>query len=196
MIARENWGLAKEQMKGMHVHHRVRRCDGGTNDPSNLYVCSPSFHRWCWHNGEEWIEWASEGGRTQGNRNASNRTGFCGRTPEKISEDGKKGGGSCFEKGVGLFGRSPEKVSEDSKKSGAIGGKVQGARNAINKTGFCGRSKEKMQEDGRKNAAKTTSQRWVDPDHPELGVQNAGNLVQMQRRQGLPSGKENRVQVG
>jgi hypothetical protein len=65
-IAQENWGLTKEQMKGMHVHHRIRRCDGGTNDPSNLYVCSPWFHRWCWHNGEEWIEWANKGGSIGG----------------------------------------------------------------------------------------------------------------------------------
>ena len=63
VIARENWGLTKEQMKGMHVHHRIKRCDGGTNDPSNLYVCSPSFHRWIWHDGEEFIEWAIEGGK-------------------------------------------------------------------------------------------------------------------------------------
>jgi hypothetical protein len=60
-IARENWGLTKEQMRGKHVHHRVRVSDGGTNDPSNLYVCSPSFHRWCWHDGEEFVEWAGQG---------------------------------------------------------------------------------------------------------------------------------------
>ena len=60
-IARENWGLTKEQMKGKHVHHRIRVSEGGTNDPSNLYVCSPSFHRWCWHDGEEFVEWANEG---------------------------------------------------------------------------------------------------------------------------------------
>jgi hypothetical protein len=62
-IAQENWGLTNDQMRGKHVHHRIKRCDGGANDPSNLYVCSPSMHRWGWHNGEEWIEWASEGSR-------------------------------------------------------------------------------------------------------------------------------------
>jgi hypothetical protein len=60
-IAQENWGLTDEQMKGKHVHHRVAESEGGTNDPSNLYVCSPSFHRWGWHEGEEWIEWAERG---------------------------------------------------------------------------------------------------------------------------------------
>ena len=63
VIAKEHWGLTDEQMEGMHVHHRINRCDGGTNDPSNLYVCSPSFHSWAWHDGKEFIKFASEGGK-------------------------------------------------------------------------------------------------------------------------------------
>ena len=43
--------------------------------------------------------------------------------------------------------------------------------------------------------SKAASMRFFDPDHPELGVQNAGNLVQMQRRNGYPSGPENRKAV-
>ena len=50
-IAQDNWGLTDEQMIGMHVHHRIPKCKGGTNDPSNLYVCSPSFHFYAWHGG-------------------------------------------------------------------------------------------------------------------------------------------------
>jgi len=65
-IAQNNWGLTKEQMQGMHVHHRIPVSKGGANDPCNLYVCSPSFHRWVWHNGEQFIEWASEGGKLGG----------------------------------------------------------------------------------------------------------------------------------
>ena len=48
-IAQENWGLTDEQMIGMHVHHRIPRSRGGTNDASNLYVCSPWFHFHVWH---------------------------------------------------------------------------------------------------------------------------------------------------
>lgn len=62
-IAQENWGLTKEQIRGKHVHHRIQVSDGGTDDPSNLYVCSPSFHRWGWHDGEEFVEWANEGSK-------------------------------------------------------------------------------------------------------------------------------------
>jgi hypothetical protein len=61
-IAQENWGLSDEQMKGMHVHHRIPVSEGGTNDPSNLYVCSPSFHAWVWH-GCSFVEMAREAGR-------------------------------------------------------------------------------------------------------------------------------------
>ena len=74
VIARENWGLTREQMKGKHVHHRIKRSDGGTDDPTNLYVCSPSFHRWGWHDGEEFIEWAERGAE---------------RAHEQKDEDGK-----------------------------------------------------------------------------------------------------------
>ena len=61
-IAQENWGLTNEQMKGMDVHHRVPQSLGGTNDPSNLYVCSPSYHAYAWHSGgtlknyQPWIQ--------------------------------------------------------------------------------------------------------------------------------------------
>lgn len=51
-IAQDNWGLTDEQMKGMHVHHRIPQSKGGTNDPSNLYVCSPWFHANVWHHGD------------------------------------------------------------------------------------------------------------------------------------------------
>lgn len=48
-IAQRHWGLTDEQMKGMHVHHRIPVSEGGTNDPANLYVCSPWFHYAVWH---------------------------------------------------------------------------------------------------------------------------------------------------
>jgi hypothetical protein len=61
-IAQDNWGLTNEQMRGKHVHHRIKRCDGGTNDPSNLYVCSEWFHNNVWHSPEEYLKWARKGG--------------------------------------------------------------------------------------------------------------------------------------
>ena len=67
-IAQKHWGLTKEQMKGMHVHHRIPQSEGGTNDPSNLYVCSSWFHANIWHDESFWIETqalaCSKGGKT------------------------------------------------------------------------------------------------------------------------------------
>lgn len=60
-IAQDNWGLSDEQMQGMHIHHRIPRSKGGTNDASNLYVCSPWFHKNIWHSGQEWIDYAHKG---------------------------------------------------------------------------------------------------------------------------------------
>jgi hypothetical protein len=65
-IARENWGLTKEQMKGMHVHHRIPKSKGGTDDPSNLYVCSAWFHQKVWHAKDSYnslIPYAVEGSK-------------------------------------------------------------------------------------------------------------------------------------
>ena len=46
------------------------------------------------------------------------------------------------------------------------------------------------------NGKAVCASKWVDPDHLEIGVHNPGNLVKLQRRLGLPSGKENRKKVG
>lgn len=228
-IARENWGLTKEQMKGKHVHHRIKRSEGGTNDPSNLYVCSPSFHRYVWHNGEEFIEFAEMGAKrahaekdengksrtavkagksahTNRDENGKSKTALKGIQTQKenrlgfYSEDWRKGwyetedftlhqkkaaqvsGTNHRLRGTGVFARSPEEISADGRKGGTS--------NAINKTGFCAPGV------ARKGGLAVSRQKWADPDHPELGVQMAGNLVRMQKRRNLPHGKENRVRVG
>jgi hypothetical protein len=43
-----------------------------------------------------------------------------------------------------------------------------------------------------KGMTKTNSQKWEDPDHPEIGEHNPGNLVRIQKRRGYPHGPENR----
>jgi hypothetical protein len=48
-------------MKGMHVHRRIPKSKGGTNDPSNLYVCSAWFHAYVWHNEDEFTAWSKKG---------------------------------------------------------------------------------------------------------------------------------------
>ncbi len=40
------------------------------------------------------------------------------------------------------------------------------------------------------------TEKWFDPDHPELGQHNAGVLVRKQKKMGYPHGEENRKRVG
>ena len=163
-IAQENWGLTDEQMKGMHVHHRVPTCKGGSNDPCNLYVCSASYHQRVWHAEDGFnslIPHAAEGGRKGGKKacigplSYERKFGIFGLDPQQKKEAEKKGGRSTYEQGVGCH--APEY-------------KGVGAR-------------------------KTNSTFWEDPDHPELGVLQAGPLVRRQKARGFPHGKENRKRV-
>jgi len=55
-IARKHWGLSKEQMKGMHVHHFPPRSEGGKDIPEHLYVCSPEFHKKIWHGDDYYMK--------------------------------------------------------------------------------------------------------------------------------------------
>jgi hypothetical protein len=132
-------------MKGKHVHHRIKRCDGGTNDPCNLYVCSEWFHDNVWHEEQGgFTGCASLGARRAHEKKDENgksitavKGGLAARgtvpievlretaeyartflSKEISSEAGKKGGSTCFQQGLGICGRSPEKMTEDGKKGG------------------------------------------------------------------------------
>ena len=62
------------------------------------------------------------------------------------------------------------------------------------KKGISIRNKIKEYPDHQSEAGtKAAKQKYTDPDHPELGVQNAGNLAQMQKRRGYPL---NKIKVG
>jgi len=50
-------------------------------------------------------------------------------------------------------------------------------------------------ESKRKGGQVTNSTLWEDPLHPELGAHHFNRLKALQRKQGLPSGRENRVKV-
>jgi hypothetical protein len=213
-IARNNWGLTKKQMKGMHVHHRIPVSEGGTNDPSNLYVCSPSMHTWGWHNGEQFIEWASEGG-TRGAQKihkvrlpdgrSVHGVHMANRSHLKKREDGKS------EHAVNMGRKGSAKTHEAKNKEGKsinairVGHIVMAPKDENGKSihavkvGKITASKGvgcHAPEHKGKGAKTTNSQKWVDPDHPEIGTHSAPTLVSMQKRRGLPHGKENRLKVG
>jgi len=153
----------------MHVHHRIPRSKGGTNDPSNLYVCSPKFHAYIWHDKHFFVEWSSQVGR----KNVELGRGFL--SPDFLSSDRKrqickKVGEKIVTNKIGildpLYLSSPKKL-EDCSRAGKKGGEI----NAKNKTGICNPDfslSERMQKVRRQNgintgpraAATTNSQLW------------------------------------
>jgi general stress protein YciG len=104
-----------------------------------------------------------------GNKHKENKTGICGRSPEKMSEDGKKGG----------------------KISGKIYGKIVGNKHKENKTGIFGRSPEKMSEDSKKGGKTTSSQKW---QCTETGyISTACGLTHYQNKRGIDTSKRIKV---
>jgi hypothetical protein len=233
-IARDNWGLTTEQMKGMHVHHRIPRSQGGTNDPSNLYVCSAWFHKNIWHAEDGYntlITYATEGGE----KAYRERKGIHGRSLEKRHADAVKAGNAggwkksqgaekgifgdrsewnevYVESGQRAIARMIEKDPDHQRKAGRQGAQVSMARGvgvntpeARRKGGLT--SGKRCAENGhmdrirtpeslRKGGIAAGNSKWMDPQHPELGVHNAGVLARKQRASGFPASKETRVRVG
>ncbi len=127
-IAQANWNLTDEQMKGMHVHHRIPRSKGGTDAPENLYVCSPSFHANVWHGGlYRIIQNASEVAKLGGL--VRQQIGYTPEGLQKMRLWGREIGVKNKQRGIGLFARDAQKRSEDARKAGKIGIKSTLSRN-------------------------------------------------------------------
>jgi hypothetical protein len=163
VIAQENWGLTDAQMKGRHVHHRIKKSEGGTNDPSNLYVCTEEYHDKVWHADEGgFAGLASKGGKTQ--------------PPE-----GKvKGGTSSHKMGVGIHARTDPRNVEGNRK----GGKNQ-PREAKIKGGREGGLKGSKITNSQKYQN-------TDPNWP-LYISTAAGLARWQRVRGIDTAQKVRV---
>ena len=102
-------------------------------------------------------------------------------------EGGRKGGtNACigpisYKNKFGIFG-----LDSQSKKEAEI----KGGYSTFEKKVGCHAPEYKG-----KGAKKTNSIFWEDPDHPELGILQAGPLVRRQKAKGFPHGKENRRRV-
>ena len=83
-------------------------------------------------------------------------------------EKKRKHGEKCRDEGIGIF--SPDVTDEQRKIWNSSPGKKKGA-------------------------AATNSQKWEDPQHPELGRHSPGTLVRIQKSRGYPHGKGNRVKT-
>jgi general stress protein YciG len=201
VIAQENWGLTDEQMKGMHVHHRVPRSKGGTNDRSNLYVCSQWFHAYVWHNKAFFITWATQ----VGNDNVSLKRGFLSEDylkSEKKKETSRKQGERVATERIGFL--DPTYLSsEKKKKDSAEAGKKGGRTNAQKRLGICSpeyASSDKKREVCRQNgiehgpkAAKVTnSQLWQST--VDGFISTAGPVAHHNKANGWDPGARIRVQ--
>ena len=116
------------------------------------------------------------------------KSGIHGATADQLSEwgskGGKKAGQSNVENRTGFCGATPEQLSDWGSR---------GAQTTVEKgIGVHGATSEQRREWGLRGARIGSTKKWEDPDHPELGKHNAGNLVRMQKRRGLPHGKKNR----
>jgi hypothetical protein len=68
---------------------------------------------------EQKIAAGRKGGTVGGNSNKINKTGFCGRSKEKMIEDGRKTGTISYEKKIGIFARTKEQLSAQAAKVNA-----------------------------------------------------------------------------
>ena len=117
-----------------------------------------------------------------------------------------KGGKSAVQKakdqGYGFYGpkteRQIETSIENSKRLSQYSienGTKVGKENVELKRGLYSMSSEDLKQNGSKGGKISGAQKWIDPNHPELGEKPACVLAHMQKRRGYPFGRENRVRV-
>ena len=133
-------------------------------------------------------------GKKQGGKVSGPKVGK--QTHEKYPEKMRENGRNTLQKLI-------EKDPDHQSKAGEVGGKkgsrekkrVGGLKCKEEGLGMFSLTYEEKAAIGRETIKKVNSQKWIDPEHPELGEHSAGTLTQMQKRRGLPHGKENRVRV-
>ena len=165
-LAQRWYNLTDDQMVEMHVHHNPPRHQGGRNVPEHLFVYHYTLHSAV--HGDNFTLWASKGGRIGG---------LVGDRDKKRAH-----GIKCSKEGIGIF--SPAVTEEQRRKWNQEAGKK----------GAAAQPRETRVQTGRNLGLRNLQ--FMDPNHPELGTHNAGNLVRIQKSKGLPHGKENRRQLG
>jgi hypothetical protein len=88
-----------------------------------------------------------------------------------------------------------ERVHEEKDDTGKSVNAVKAGKAGHEEKDDLGRSVNAVRG-GKEGGKVTASQKWRDPQHPELGEHPPGPLTMMQKRRGYPHGKENRVKVG
>lgn len=185
VVAQENWGLTNEQMRGNHVHHRIPISKGGTNDPSNLFVCSPSMHRWGWHEGDRGFgEWAQKGGEMSAERGHS---GWVHVPANVLSENGRRSGERNVIEKRGIFAATPEEWSIRNRKNGAKGCHAAGKSTYEKGVGIFALGEEAQEERNKKGASVINGMKWM---CLKTGyISTSGPLTKWQRKRGINPSK-------
>jgi hypothetical protein len=192
-LAQEWYGLTDEQMKGMDVHHNPPRYQGGRNIPEHLFVYHETLHSAV--HGNVFVSFAREGGKLGGQKCVEEKIGFLGASPEQLKEWSRKGTEKLLELGIGIHAPGVREASGRKAVEEKLG-------MFKNHSQSIARSHEVMKQkgvgiyNGGEMSRKGGRTLFTDPDHPELGSHNAGNLVRIQKSKGLPHGKENRRMLG
>jgi len=191
-LAQRHYGLTDEQMVGMHVHHNPPRHQGGRNIPEHLFVYHETLHSAV--HGDALTAFARVGGKLGGQKSLENKLGFLSASKEQRREWGKLGNEKALEMGVGIHAPGVREASGRKAVEEKLG-MFQNHRQSITRAHEVMRQKGVGVYDGGKMSSIANRTLFEDPDHPELGAHNAGNLVRIQESKGLPHGPENRRRV-
>jgi hypothetical protein len=186
-LAQEWFGLTDEQMIGMDVHHNPPRHQGGRNIPEHLFVYHETLHS-AVHE-DEFVLWSRRGAEQLHKEKDDLGRSIAGVKAMQKMHQVKDDSGKSINALKGL-----------QKLNSLLHRQKDEFGRSVHATSNSEKMHRKKDEFGRSLAARKggktmSSQRWEDPDHPELGKTNAGNLVRMQIRRGLPHGPENRRRV-
>lgn len=191
-LAQEWFGLTNEQMKDCDVHHNPPRHQGGRNIPEHLFVYHYTLHAEVHKDG--FTEWAKIGGKMGGEKCRDEKIGFCGATSEQRKEWGRLGNARLLELGIGIHAPGVREASGRKAVEEKLG-MFRDHSQSVSRSHEVQKQKGVGVYDGGKMSSKGGKTLFEDPDHPELGAHNAGNLVHIQKSRDLPHNKENRRRV-
>jgi hypothetical protein len=222
-LAQTWYGLTDEQMKDCDVHHNPRRSEGGRNIPEHLFVYHNTLHSAVHES--EFVIWCREAGKKGGLRAHEERDEFgrslhSRKINEGLHQEKDEFGRSLHSlmmneakhKEKDKSGKSTEAVRIGKlahKEKDEFGRSIHGVKTAESihsERDEFGRSLHAIRTHSKKdglgrsvNAVEagkvSNSQKWEDPDHPELGVTTCGALASKQKARGLPHGPKNRRKV-
>jgi hypothetical protein len=202
-LAQEWYGLTDEQMKGCDVHHNPPVHRGGRNIPEHLYVYHNTLHSAV--HGNDFTKWARKGAKLGGMK-VHEKKDDLGRSIAGV-EAAKRLHAEKDEQGRSLSALKPH-VEKDEQGRSVTAMKAHREKNKEGKSTHAVKTGKKLNEKkdengksvnsvkgGKKGSAITNSQKYRDPEHPELGAHHVSTLKKLQRENGLPDGKENRERM-